>query len=265
MPLQCLVYIGQGTFAHGVIEKYTSFSEAVTMELAHSYLEKGHNITMDNYFTTFALADHLLGKNTTMVGTLRHNKREIPPAAKCVTNRNRGDSKHYYNGNRTICSFWDKSNKPVLLLSTMHGCQVDRGDGKPAIVSYYNSTKSGVDTLDKLVRMFRSKRKCRRWPYSIFFTCVDVAIISNMKLFGEEHYYFKRELGYEMVLPHIQRRKNHPKLRETVKQAMRSVGVAFPDVVRERSQSQGRCEFCGRQGDRKTKKSCNRCGKLICV
>jgi hypothetical protein len=35
-------------------------------------------ITTDNYFTNAELAEDLLGVQTTLVGTIRRNKREIP-------------------------------------------------------------------------------------------------------------------------------------------------------------------------------------------
>ena len=38
----------------------------------------GHNITMDNFFTTVPLAEKLLKENLTIVGTLRKCKRDIP-------------------------------------------------------------------------------------------------------------------------------------------------------------------------------------------
>ena len=152
---------------------------------------------------------HLLANKTTLVGTIRKNKRDLPQAAKSTTHRKKKDSLHFYADDLTLCSFWDKGSSPVLLLSTMHASQENRSEEKPDIVQFYNQTKSGVDNLDKLVRSFRSQRKCRRWPYGIFFTLCDVAVITACKMWNkDDHYLFKRELSYELALPLIHRRIN---------------------------------------------------------
>lgn len=90
----------------------------------------------------------------------------------------KGDTVHFYAEGSTLCSFWDKGRSPVLLLSTQHSGQQNRVEGKPPIVEFYNSTKSGVDNLDKLVRTYPSKRKCRRWPYSVVMSLFDSCIIA---------------------------------------------------------------------------------------
>jgi len=51
----------------------------VVMQLAEPYLDKGKGITTDNFFTSKALADALLARNTTLVGTIRRERVEIPP------------------------------------------------------------------------------------------------------------------------------------------------------------------------------------------
>jgi hypothetical protein len=42
-------------------------------------LPGGHNVTCDNFFTSYELGQRLLERNLTMVGTVRKNKPELPP------------------------------------------------------------------------------------------------------------------------------------------------------------------------------------------
>lgn len=268
-PLSFLVYNGQETLTASEKASSSSIPEALTMKLAAPYLDKGRNITMDNYFTSLPLAKRMLGRKTTIVGTLRGNRREVPEAAKCVRNRKKGDTVHFFHENITLCSYWDKKNKPVLLLSSMHRQPPNRTEGKSDVVLCYNETKSGVDNLDKLTRTYRSQRKCRRWPYGIYFTLVDVAVIAALKLWtkttDETHYVFKKELAKSLCMPLVYRRALLPGLNATVKTAMRLIGV---DIARQERQettaSQGRCYLCPRGEDRKSRIKCSVCDNFVC-
>ena len=51
--------------------------------------------------------------------TVRQSRRGLLREAKSIQGRTKGDSVHFYKDNQTLCSYWDKGRKPVLLLSTM--------------------------------------------------------------------------------------------------------------------------------------------------
>ena len=51
----------------------------ITMRLARPILTTGRNITTDNWYTSIEIAEALLAKDTTIVGTLKKNKPQIPP------------------------------------------------------------------------------------------------------------------------------------------------------------------------------------------
>ena len=257
-----------------------STSRARTCEGLHRRWKE--HITGDNFFSSHSLVSELLDSRTTYLGTIRANKRELPPASKSVVNRSRGDVKHFYSDKVVLASFWDKGTKPVLLWSSMHGPQVDvRGtEEKPPIVADYNHTKTAVDNLNKLVRTYSSKRKCRRWPYSIAMTLVDVAIIASHKLMQsqtgstEDHYTFKRELSYELCRPIMARRLQRPNRKRSVCALLANMNLAkdqqchgaddVPPHPSSKASKPGRCSFCPRQADRKTRILCGKCSLLVC-
>ena len=47
-------------------------------------LEKGHNVPMDNYFSSTNLADKLKAKKTTLLGTMRKQRKEEPKVEKML-------------------------------------------------------------------------------------------------------------------------------------------------------------------------------------
>lgn len=68
------VYTGKP--ADGVPEK--NQGKRVVLEMTAGL--QGHNITCDNFFTSYALGQELLQKKLTMIGTIRRSKPELPPA-----------------------------------------------------------------------------------------------------------------------------------------------------------------------------------------
>lgn len=73
----------------------------------------------------------------------------------------------------TLVSYVSKRGKNILLLSSMHfDDKIDQSSEeqhKPEIITYYNATKSGVDTVDQLCATYNCARNTRRWPMVIFF------------------------------------------------------------------------------------------------
>ncbi|GBP41623.1 PiggyBac transposable element-derived protein 4 [Eumeta japonica] len=121
------------------------------------------NVTMDNWFTSVPLALELLQApyKCTIVGTLRANKREIPPELLQIKERPIGSSVFCYDRQCTLVSYKPKNNKNVLLLSTTHSNGTIAASGKPEIIELYNSTKGAVDTFDQMYgRRKPTSRRC---------------------------------------------------------------------------------------------------------
>ena len=55
-----------------------NLSHNLAKRLVRPWINSGRNVTMDNFFTSAELAEDLLGTNTTIVGTIRANRKEVP-------------------------------------------------------------------------------------------------------------------------------------------------------------------------------------------
>ncbi|XP_050509073.1 piggyBac transposable element-derived protein 4-like, partial [Diabrotica virgifera virgifera] len=135
---------------------------------------KGHNITCDNFFTSYNLGQFLLKRKITMLGTIRKNKPELPTQ---IANKEVHSSSFYFTQDTTVVNYIPKKNKNVVLMSTLHhGKDIsDRNDKKPQIILDYNSTKGAVDTLDQLVGTYTCKSKTNRWPMIVFYNMLDIS------------------------------------------------------------------------------------------
>ena len=101
------------------------------MTLIEPYFGRGYNITMDNFFTSVELAQKLLDRRTSLVGTLRLNRKEIPVSSKMATH----DSVFYSCDSLNLVKYQAKPTKTVVVLSTLHKGAACQTDGKKARIS----------------------------------------------------------------------------------------------------------------------------------
>lgn len=93
---------------------------------------------MDNWFTSIPLTDTMLKDyRLTIVGTLRKNKREIPPCFLPNKSKLVSSSQFGFDGNKALVSFTPKKSKSVILLSTMHfDKSIYPSNKKPEIINF---------------------------------------------------------------------------------------------------------------------------------
>jgi len=151
-------------------------------------LGQGYNITMDNFFTSFSLANSLLNRNITLLGTLRHNKKGIPPELLNSRGKELFSSEFRFSENFTLVSYVTKKKKTVLVLSSGHqnkNISNEKNKFKPELILEYNETKHGVDSLDKMTKKYSCKRASRRWTMSLFYGLIDICLLNAYVLFKE--------------------------------------------------------------------------------
>jgi hypothetical protein len=159
----------------------TPLSEFVVMKLVEQYTGKGRTVTTDNFFTSIPLALKLRSKKTSLLGTIRANKRELPKICKLKKDSMARFSTLLYQSNGcTLTVYKSKPNKKVLIISTKHKhVKIDKTAKKlPETVSFYNTTKFGVDVTDQMARKYTVKSGSRRWPLQVFFNILDLAGIN---------------------------------------------------------------------------------------
>jgi hypothetical protein len=164
----------------------TPLGEFVVLELMKPYTGKERTVTTDNFFTSFPLADKLKIENTSLVGTLRTNKKQLPKRFKLKKDNLVRFSSLFYRSNIfSLTVYKSKPAKKVLILSTKHKNIKIGGDSKklPETVFFYNKTKGGVDATDQMARKYTVKSGSRRWPLQVFFNILDLAGINSWILY----------------------------------------------------------------------------------
>ncbi|XP_014912949.1 piggyBac transposable element-derived protein 4-like [Poecilia latipinna] len=247
---------------------------------------RGHNVTCDNFFTSYELGQQLLKRKITMIGTVRKNKPELPPALLTTKERKVFSSKFAFTPTTTLVSYLPKKNKNVVLMSTLHkdGDISNREDRKPNIILDYNHTKGGVDNLDKVIGTYSCRRMTARWPLVIFHNIIDVSSYNAFVIWREinpswmsaktnKRRVFLEQLGKALVTPHIERRTHVPRTEASAAVVKAIQRAAAPDQPKDPSTTvtspakpnkRKRCQFCPQKKDCKTYTACCKCKKYIC-
>ncbi|XP_061747885.1 piggyBac transposable element-derived protein 4-like [Nerophis ophidion] len=265
-------------------EVQKNMGENIVKQLCGRFRNTGRNITMDNFFTSVPLAQHLLEKDLTIVGTLRLNKPDISPLMKPSKSREVHSTEFGFNNSLTIVSYVRKKAKAVVLLSTMHHDKVvdeNSRKKKTEVITFYNKTKGGVDTTDQMVGTYTCKRQTQRWPMVLWYNIIDIATLNSYTFFTAQHPDFKsgitnarriflKELSKELVTPHMRSRlEGCPQLQTPIIEAMERCGVTKAKIQPQERSRQGqpkrkRCQICPSNKDRKVNNSCGKCNVPVC-
>ncbi|XP_037052002.1 piggyBac transposable element-derived protein 4-like [Bradysia coprophila] len=290
-PVQGYVYTGKNGDKRTV-----DLARIVVETLCESFHGTNRNITTDNYFTSYPLAESLLSKGLTLVGTLKKNKTCVPVEFLPNKGREEGSTMFGFQKTITLVSHVPKVGKAVLFLSTMHHSDKVITDQvkKPIseINKFYNGTKGGVDTMDQMVHEYMTKRKTNRWPFAFFMNLLDVSNIAAFILWCKKfplwnakkknkRNLFLRGLGEELVAEQIARREKTIQLRQTSREAIADYYAHVQGVKKVKGKGNAvsdsgsndssppaakrrRCHLCPSQQSKMQKQFCHKCYKNVC-
>lgn len=255
--------------------------------LAKPVFNTNRNITGDNWFSSIELVDQLKQNGLTYVGTLRKNKREIPPEFLPHKVREVGSTLFGFTSDKTLASYVPKKNQSVVMISTMHHDKsVDQESGKPEVIQFYNSTKGGVDSLDQKCANYSVSRRTQRWPFVIFSAIMNISTAngfvlwkaSNLEKRMKRNQYIKT-IGIDLVRPFVQERQiEYGKFSVDLKKRIenfleqtkdKSTGnqqqtVNVVNAGTSSGRKRGRCYLCDRKKDQKQSLKCVKCNDYIC-
>ena len=139
----------------------------VVQRLISPISKTSRHITFDDWYYTQGLANTLLQQHKlTITATMRKNKPEIPPTFLQPRGRAVGSSLFGFQKNLSIVSYIPRKGKVVLVASTLHhdsSIDLDTGDKqKPEMITFYNSSKGGVDIVDQMCSAYDVARNTLR-------------------------------------------------------------------------------------------------------
>ena len=117
-------------------------SDQVVMRLLKPYLNKGRNVTADNYFISIKLATELQKYKTSLLGTVNKIRKEVPAVVKHMKEPLYSTTLYKY-GDETMTVYQGKTKKMWPFFSTLHQniTIADNAKKTPESVKAYNDTK----------------------------------------------------------------------------------------------------------------------------
>ncbi|KAL2729390.1 piggyBac transposable element-derived protein 4-like [Vespula squamosa] len=149
----------------------------------------------------------LITKRTSLVDTIRQNKKELPKLVKSKKDHMPHFSIILYKTeNCTLTIYKSKSNKNALLLNLKHKSVKIKKDDKllPEIVVFCNNIKFNVDMTDQMVRKYTVKAGSRRWQ--ILPEYMD--IIQRNNIFQDKTSYFNKLKNLQVTTKNVTRQSS---------------------------------------------------------
>ena len=281
------VYCG-GNASHSVHPKGLAYG--VVMKLVQPFLDKGHTVYMDNFYTSPELFHDLLERNTSASGTVRQNHKHFPALLKSVygeTATPRGTTTFAYYKQLTMVRWSD--NKDVYALSTLYSDQLTTARRRvgsavsdvpcPRIISDYNALMGGVDLADQAMCYYSIGRKSMKWWRRVFWRMVDHVITNAYVIYSANNAHslerihtrvkFRLQLANDLATPALHLRKGPG--RSPAQSLSRLTGKHFPYW----SGVKKRCAVCAykkthssgmkKYKDKKITRWCPKCEVHLCI
>ena len=166
-------------------------SGAVVKKMMSDYMDKGHVLYTDNFYTSVLLSKYLHNRRTGTVGTVRANRKEMPT----FPPTNRGDI--ILKERDSILAIRWKDKRDITLLSTIHtGRMVDTGKVnretqepimKPDVVIDYTKNMRLVDKSDMQIGSVECVRRTMKWYRKLFFHAIDMSMLNAYNLYKLKH------------------------------------------------------------------------------
>lgn len=193
------VYTGRSVAANE--NKTIGVAEKVCRDLGHDLFGEGRTLVVDNFYTSFELAQYCLERRSHLVGTVRVNKKYFPiEVLRAKLKKGQVVAKEDQNG--IVLLTW-RDARDVRMLSTRHAPDMitkseynspedsnspaeststennndddddangspanpreERSKIKPRVIHFYNKAKCGIDLSDQMASYATSLRKGIKW------------------------------------------------------------------------------------------------------
>ncbi|XP_052004312.1 piggyBac transposable element-derived protein 3-like [Xyrauchen texanus] len=198
------LYQGTGSLIEKVEEPEGRSLGCLVIERLCQTLHRGTKVYCDRFFTSIKCVQLMMEKELYMTGTIMKNRlaeaKHKLPSDKAMKNAGRGTSSEVSAEDGKLCVVKWYDNKPVLMISVVHGTQPEdtcqRWDKKikqyvtvsrPSIIREYNIKMGGVDLMDRMISYYRMSIRTKKWTMRMVMHFTDLALANSWLLYRKDH------------------------------------------------------------------------------
>jgi len=275
--LKIIIYMGSKTRVQSFEGGRLGITGDIVVELLQKYLDKGHTLFVDNWYSGVPLFEYLHSRKTNCCGTVKPNRSGLEKRPKKL---GPGEILAKNNGTLLYLSWMDK--KLVNMLSTFHDdlqvptTKISYQTGEPKIktkaILDYNADMGAIDKSDMMLSYVECVRKSIKWYRKLFFHFLDLSLLNSYYVWevisGEKGGLpkFQLELCRQILQTYGGDQKNTKMPRQNPE---RFIGSHFPAYIPETQTKKNpvrRCVNCSKNSLRKeTRFLCKTCDIALCV
>jgi hypothetical protein len=163
---------------HTTGAKKSKFGQAydVCDKLLANHGGKNHHLVVDNYYTSIDLAQQMLLKEIYITGTIRRNRRNLPPLVQ-KKSRKKGEITAVRKGQMLALSWVD--HKQVRLISTFASAATVEITKRcttrevPNVITEYNAGMGGIDVSDQMTDHYGAELGTVKCWHKVVFHLFD--------------------------------------------------------------------------------------------
>ena len=179
---------------HDASAQYTTLPQParVVLDVMEPYLDKGHRVFADRYYTSILLATALHDRQTDYTGTSMKNRLDLPDQIRDKSFHLTDNQVVAYRSDWLLAMGWRaaQKKKPLIMISSnspstsleVQSRRTGRLCIKPQVVNEYNQSMNGVDKAEQYT-VYYSIQKSKKWWRKLFFWLLEVTIVNSYILY----------------------------------------------------------------------------------
>ncbi len=270
-----IIYTGQQTEFH--LNTELGMSGSLVMTLLNDYLDKGHVVFLDNWYTSPTSFEKLYKRRTGACGTVRRTRAGLP---KFLAKLRKGEQTFEHTNVLLAVKWHDK--RDVYILSTIHTPdmvvteKIDRTTNKPIekllCIKDYNENMGIIDQSDMQISFSESIRKSIKWYKKLFFHMLDLSMLNVYILYKEKNQTsleltdFRLEV-IRQIFEKYGSQQHSRRGRPSAEKPLRLTARHFPEIT---GGAKRKCIVCSSTVKRPKKQSrtryeCSDCNVGLCI